>query len=722
MSVSTDSILTEVELLRSRVAELEAQLLARADVTASVVRLRERVKELSTLYRESYLADQTRSTPEDYFYEIVALLPPGWQYPEDCCARLLVNGQTYATPNFAETAWQQSSTVVAQGREIGMVTVAYLGAHPPADEGPFLAEERSLLNEIAKRIGQFIERRQTDTARRHLAAIVESTEDAILSESLDGIVQTWNAAAERIYGYAAREIVGKSVTLLEPPARRDEMDRLLQRIRDGYTIEQLETRRRRKDGREIDIMLNMYPIRNDQGRIVGASTIARDISERRAVEASLRESDERVRYTFEQAAVGIAQVGLDGRFLRVNQKLSAIVGYRQEELLSHSVQDLIHPLDKANERLLVEEMLAGTRATYSQEVRYFHRLGHVVWVNLTVSLARDYTGQPRYFITVIEDISRRKQAEQDLADSEARFRGLFENSPISLWEQDFSEVKASIDRLRAEGVTDFRSYFDQHGEMVEACIGQVKLIDFNKASLALYGADSRDELVAGLDRLVPAEGYPLFTEELVWIAEGRTSFVWEGVNRKLSGERIHIRLHWSAAPGYEQSLGRVLVAIEDISAGRIAEEALHESELRYRMISELTSDFAFAMRVLPDGTLQSEWVTEAFTRIFGVPTTREEAELDWLEMVHPDDRSKAYAAVADILAGETGTVDLRVHTFSGDTRWVRFDGRPEYDVTSKRPIRIYGAGRDISDIKALEAIARRGEIDASSTSESARGA
>ena len=579
MSVSIDSIWIETELLRARVAELEAQLLECTDAQSTVDRLRERIKELSILYRESYLADQNRNLPEDYFYEVIALLPLGWLYPADCCARLLVNGQTYATPNFAETAWQQSSTIVVQGREIGMLTVAYLVAHPLADEGPFLAEERSLLNEIAKRIGQFIERRQTDTARRHLAAIVESTADAILSESLDGVVQTWNTAAERIYGYAAREIIGKSATLLEPTARRTEMDRLLQRIRGGYTIEQFETRRRRKDGREIDILLNMYPIRDDQGRIVGASTIARDISERRAVEASLRENDERVRYTFEQAAVGIAQVGLDGRLLRVNQKLSTIVGYSQDELLAHSLQDLIHPTDRANERVLIEEMLAGNLATFSHEVRYFHRSGHLVWVNLTVSLARDYSGQPRTFIVVTEDISQRKMAEQALANSEARFRGLFEDSPISLWEQDFSEVKAAIEALRAQGITDFRSYFEQHADAVAACIAQVRLIDFNKTSLALYGAKSRDELVAGLERLVPAEGYPLFIEELVWIAEGFTAFVWEGINCKLSGERIHVRLHWSAAPGSERSLASVLVAVEDITARPPTEGALRASEL-----------------------------------------------------------------------------------------------------------------------------------------------
>src|SRR5690606_40524916 len=112
-------------------------------------------------------------------------------------------------------------------------------------------------------------------------------------------------------------------------------------------------------------------------------------------------------------------------------------------------------------------------------------------------------------------------------------------------------------------------------------------------------------------------------------------------------------------------------------------------------IPELASDFAFALRVLPDGTLQREWVTEAFARIFGTPATDAEASIDWLEMVPPDDKPNAYAAVADILAGATSSVDLRVQTFSGGTRWVRFTARPEYDAAGKRVVRIHGAGKDI---------------------------
>lgn len=566
----TTSLQAEVDLLRTRVAELEATLAhvepLAPDAASDSHRLAERVKELSTLYRESYLADQPRTVPEEYFVELVALLPLGWRYADDACARLLISGQIYASPNFQETPWQQSSVIVVQGKQVGTVTVGYLTPHPPADEGPFLSEERSLINEIAKRVGRYIERRQTETSHRFLAAIVESSADAITSMTLDGIIQTWNKAAERIYGYTAREIVGRSIAQVMDAAHFHEMLQLLQRVRDGYQTEQFETQRRHKDGREIEVAISLYPIHDDQGRVVGAAAIARDISDRRYFEATMRENDERVRSTFEQAAVGLAHVSLDGRYLRVNQKLCAIFGYTASELLSMSVQQLSHPDEITLENELMRALLAGERATYSIEKRNIRKDGAIVWVNRTVSLAHDYGNQPKYFIAVVEDISQRKAAEQARHDSEARYRELFENSPISLWEQDFSAVKQAIDALRRQGVTDFRTYFAQHTEFVAMALAQVKMLAFNRASLALYAAHTRDELLAGLDRLVPAEGYPLFTEELTWIAEGRTTFTWEGVNQRLTGEHIHVRLHWSAAPGHEETLDRVLVSIEEIEA------------------------------------------------------------------------------------------------------------------------------------------------------------
>ncbi|MFO7632298.1 MAG: PAS domain S-box protein, partial [Caldilinea sp.] len=407
----TKSLETEIDLLRRRIAELEAAL-AQRDPISSDLHLAERTKELSALYRESYLADQQRSSPDDYFIELVALLPLAWQHTDDACARILVSGRAYASPNFRETAWQQSSTIVVQGKETGMITVGYLSTHAAADEGPFLSEERSLINEIAKRVGRFIERRQTETAHRFLAAIVESSDNAIVSVTLDGVIQTWNTAAERIYGYTGREVIGKSISTILTPSQYDDIMHMLSRTRNGYNTEQFETTRLHKEGHEIHVAISLYPIGDAQGRAVGAAVTARDISDRRLIEATLRESDERLRNTFEQAAVGLAHLSLDGRYLRVNQRLCAIFGYEQSELLSLTVQQLTHPDDLAMEQEMMRSMLAGECTTYNLEKRNYRKDRSLVWVNRTVSLARDRSNQPKYFIAVIEDISQRKQAEQ----------------------------------------------------------------------------------------------------------------------------------------------------------------------------------------------------------------------------------------------------------------------------------------------------------------------
>src|SRR2546425_11504540 len=128
--------------------------------------------------------------------------------------------------------------------------------------------------------------------RSHLAAIVESSDDAIIGETLDGIVTSCNQGAERIYGYTAAEMIGKSVDLLVPPDREDEIPAILKRIRNGDRIEHYETKRRRRDGTVIDISLTVSPIKNERGRIIGASAIGRDVTLAKRAEEALRMVEE----------------------------------------------------------------------------------------------------------------------------------------------------------------------------------------------------------------------------------------------------------------------------------------------------------------------------------------------------------------------------------------------------------------------------------------------
>ncbi|MFO1152349.1 MAG: PAS domain S-box protein [Rhodospirillales bacterium] len=167
---------------------------------------------------------------------------------------------------------------------------------------------------------------------------------------------------------------------------------------------------------------------NEEGEAVRMLGVLRDITERKEAELVLRQSEARFRGTFENAAVGIAHVHPDGRWLRVNDRLCQIVGYSREELLTRTFQDITHPNDRSADRACRRLLKGGEMASTRMERRYIHKQGHVIWVNLTLATQHDDDGAPLYFITVIEDISARKQAEEELNESRVRTRALIDAS------------------------------------------------------------------------------------------------------------------------------------------------------------------------------------------------------------------------------------------------------------------------------------------------------
>ena len=171
---------------------------------------------------------------------------------------------------------------------------------------------------------------------------------------------------------------------------------------------------RRPDRQDRVVWATAAPVVDDQGEITAGIVVFPDITELKQTEVALAESERRFRSTFEQAAVGIAHVAADGRWLRVNQRLSDIVGYSREELLGSNFQHITHPDDLSADLSYVDQVLADEIKTYSMEKRYIRKDGRTVWINLTVSLVRDNNGEPDYFISVVEDISSRKQMEDEV--------------------------------------------------------------------------------------------------------------------------------------------------------------------------------------------------------------------------------------------------------------------------------------------------------------------
>jgi PAS domain S-box-containing protein len=187
------------------------------------------------------------------------------------------------------------------------------------------------------------ERRAAESAARELAAIVDSSADAIIGQDLDGIVRTWNRGAERIYGYTAGEMIGRSSEILMPPGHRNELAEILDRIRVGERIENLETTRMRKDWRRIEVAMTISPIRDERGAVVGASTIARDITAHKAAERKLEESSRH----FELSHDLVATCGFDGYFKQLNGAWEPTLGWSHDDLLPTPFIEIIHPDDRA---------------------------------------------------------------------------------------------------------------------------------------------------------------------------------------------------------------------------------------------------------------------------------------------------------------------------------------------------------------------------------------
>jgi two-component system, LuxR family, sensor kinase FixL len=185
------------------------------------------------------------------------------------------------------------------------------------------------------------DQRRNEGEARRLAAIVASSEDAVIGQTLEGTITSWNAGAEWVYGYQGAEVVGKPASLLAPPGAVDEVPGVLHRIAHGHHVEHIETRRIRKDGRVIEVSESISPIKDGAGRVTGASSIARDVTERKRLTDELRASEERFRLLFERSLDAIILANGAGRLLLANPAVCDLLGLPGHELLGRQVTELL---------------------------------------------------------------------------------------------------------------------------------------------------------------------------------------------------------------------------------------------------------------------------------------------------------------------------------------------------------------------------------------------
>jgi len=272
--------------------------------------------------------------------------------------------------------------------------------------------------------------RRTVAARDHYAsrerlfsAAVESSIDAIVTQSLDGTITGWNPAAERLFGYPATEAVGQRINLIVPPTRAEEVSDILRRVSWGETIENYETERLCRDGSLVQVSLAISPIKAPSGLIIGASTTARDITASRRTEHALRQQIEERRRIFETSQDLILVIDPTGVLVQVSPSAATILGYAPKEMIGRNASEFLHPDDLEISRDELRLARRGKRAR-NTDSRYIHKDGRIV----TLSWMGTWSEPVRRYFFVGRDMTESRLAQETLRESEQLARGIIDTA------------------------------------------------------------------------------------------------------------------------------------------------------------------------------------------------------------------------------------------------------------------------------------------------------
>jgi PAS domain S-box-containing protein len=508
--------------------------------------------------------------------------------------------------------------------------------------------------------------RLTDQA--YLAAIVESSDDAILSKTTEGIIQSCNAATERIFGYSADELIGQPVRILIPPERQAEEDEILRKIRSGERVSHFETVRVRKDGSRIDVSLTVSPVRNDAGEIIGASKIARDITARKKA----RQTEAYLASIVDHSSVAIISKDLNGIIQSCNAAGERIFGYRAEELIGMPVRVLIPRERQAEEDAILKRIRSGEHVEHFETVR-ISKDGRLIDVSLSISPVRDATGRIIGVSKIARDISEQKRIARDLAAQQERYRVTLASIGDGVIAGD---VHGRVDYLNetAEALTGWPL-----AEAAGRSLGEVFKIVNEKTR----------EPVPNPSELVMRLGY------VVGLANHTVLIGRDGVERPIADSAAPIRDEAGAL------VGAVLV-FRDVTEQRRAEDAIAEQREWFEVALESIGDAVIATDIQGRVSFMNP-IAEHLTG-WRLADARGRPCVDVFKIINEISRTTVESPVTRVLADGV-IVGLANHTLliaaDGTERPIDDSGAPIRN-RSGRVVGVVLVFRDVSERRRVE--------------------
>ena len=395
----------------------------------------------------------------------------------------------------------------------------------------------------------------------------------------------------------------------------------------------------------------------------------------------------------EQIHNGIIIFDEDKDIIFVNNNGEDITGYSKKDLLGSKI-DFFTDDDFLDNN--IQKISEGMKVS-GVETEAFTRSGDRIQLRITLDKIKNE--EILGYAIVFEDITRQKNMEEEIRENEKRFKELFHESPMGIWEEDFSIVKKKIDGLKKRGVEDIRQYLDDHPEFVKELMKDVKIISVNESVLDMYKADSVKEFKDGLSEIFGEESISSFKDVVETISEGETEYKNDKVDKKLNGEDVHIFLKWSVVKGHEDTYSRVIVSTIDISERKEKEEMLKKSQERLQRSQRVANVGTWEIDL---ESWEINWSDETY-RMFGVPKGEKIDYDKFLSLIHPKDRDYVDKKWKEGL--ETGEYDIDHRIIvDGEVRWLREKANIIYDSEGE-PIDVIGSVQNITESKkAMERI------------------
>ncbi len=534
---------------------------------------------------------------------------------------------------------------------------------------------RSIHDEKGVFLGRRVSNRDiTDRKKAEEDRRASENRFSTLVQSMDNIVYTLDTNEKHtgIYGKAFGELglstdffIGKSaIDIFGEKNGKVHHEANLKALAGKYVTYEWSTE---QDGKTLYYLTSLSPILDADGKTNGVVGIGQDITEIKRIEEQLRESEARFRNAMENAPIGMALVSLDSKFINVNTALCNITGYPEDELKNLTFQEITYPDDLEKDLANVTKLLAGEISSYMMKKRYIRKDGSIVWIQLTGSLLKDEDSKPLYFIAQIEDITERRQAEQQLRDSRSLLQTIINTIPVRVFWKDRDLHYIGCNQLFAS---------DAGEETPASLIGKDDYAMGWKDQAEQYRADDQKVIQTGIPKMGYEEQQTTPAGGIIWLRTSKVPLM------NKSNEIIG-----------------VLGTYDDITERKRAEIALKDSEHALAKAQEIAHLGNWDWNII---TNELYWSDEIY-RIFGLAPHQFEATYDaFLDTIYQDDKDIVVTAVSDAVNNiKPYNVEHRIVLPTGEIRYVSEQGEVTRDESGKA-VRMIGTVLDITERKRYE--------------------